>query len=49
MQNIGAIRGHWNWATDPNKRESASFLKENILPIEDSGQLNYLEKMERII
>ena len=35
---------HWNWATDPNKRESASFLKENILPIEDSGQLHCLEK-----
>ena len=37
-------KGHWNWATDPNKRESASFLKENILPIEDSGQLHCLEK-----
>ena len=36
--------GHWDWATDPNKRESASFLKENILPIEDSGQLHCLEK-----
>ena len=35
---------HWDWATDPNKRESASFLKENILPIEESGQLHYLEK-----
>lgn len=30
---------HWNWATDPNSREKASFLKENILPIEESGQL----------
>ena len=37
-------KNHWNWATDPNKRESASFLKENILPIEESGQLHYLEK-----
>ena len=37
-------KNHWNWATDPNKRESASFLKENILPIEESGQLYYLEK-----
>ena len=26
-------KGHWDWATDPNKRESASFLKENINPI----------------
>ena len=35
---------HWGWATDPNKRESASFLKENISPIIESGQLNYLDK-----
>ena len=40
-------KNHWNWATDPNKRESASFLKENILPIEESGQLHYLEKDEK--
>ena len=37
-------KNHWSWATDPNKRESASFLKENILPIEESGQLHYLKK-----
>ena len=37
-------KNHWEWATAPNKRERASFLKENILPIEESGQLNYLEK-----
>ncbi|HKP32240.1 MAG TPA: MBL fold metallo-hydrolase [Chitinophagaceae bacterium] len=30
---------HWNWATKPNDREKASFLKENIIPIEQSGQL----------
>ena len=30
---------HWEWATKPNPREKASFLKENILPIEESGQL----------
>ena len=35
---------HWEWATDPNKRESASFLKENIHPIIESGQLNFLDK-----
>ena len=35
---------HWSWATNPNKREAASFLKENIAPIEDSGQLKYVEK-----
>jgi glyoxylase-like metal-dependent hydrolase (beta-lactamase superfamily II) len=32
---------HWNWATQPNKREKASFLKENILPMEESGQLKF--------
>jgi glyoxylase-like metal-dependent hydrolase (beta-lactamase superfamily II) len=31
---------HWTWATHPNEREKASFLAENILPIEQSGQLN---------
>lgn len=35
---------HWDWATNPNKREKASFLKENIDPIMESGQLNYLVK-----
>ena len=33
---------HWNWATNPNDREKASFLKENINPMEDSGQLNFI-------
>lgn len=33
---------HWAWATHPNAREKASFLKENILPIEESGQLNFI-------
>lgn len=32
---------HWHWATQPNRREKASFLKENILPIEESGQLKH--------
>ncbi len=32
---------HWKWATQPNNREKASFLKENILPMEDSGQLKF--------
>ena len=35
---------HWGWATKPNKREGASFLKENFSPILESGQLNYIEK-----
>jgi glyoxylase-like metal-dependent hydrolase (beta-lactamase superfamily II) len=33
---------HWLWATKPNDREKASFLKENILPIEESGQLKFI-------
>ena len=36
---------HWNWATiNPNPREKASFLKENIVPIQESGQLNFLSE-----
>ena len=34
---------HWDWATKPNDREKASFLKENILPIQESGQLQFVE------
>ena len=34
---------HWKWATQPNDREKASFLKENILPIQESGQLKFIE------
>lgn len=37
---------HWQWATQPNNREKASFLKENILPIEDSGQLKFMQLPE---
>lgn len=35
-------KNHWQWATVPNAREKASFLPENILPIEESGQLNFI-------
>ena len=34
---------HWQSATNPNDREKASFLKENILPLEESGQLRFIE------
>jgi glyoxylase-like metal-dependent hydrolase (beta-lactamase superfamily II) len=34
---------HWEWATKPNPREKASFLKENILPIQESGQLKFVD------
>jgi glyoxylase-like metal-dependent hydrolase (beta-lactamase superfamily II) len=33
---------HWNWAVNPNEREKASFLKENILPMEESGRLKFV-------
>ena len=35
---------HWKWATEPNPREKASFLSENILPIQESGQLNFIDR-----
>ena len=40
---------HWEWATKPNRREKASFLKENILPMEDSGQLKFVSLPEHRI
>lgn len=39
---------HWEWATKPNEREKASFLAENILPIEASGQLKFIEPLDGI-
>lgn len=36
-------KAHWLWATQPNPREKASFLKENILPMEESGHLNFVD------
>lgn len=35
---------HWNWAVQPNAREKASFLKENILPLQESGQLEFVNE-----
>lgn len=37
-------QNHWDWANNPNKREGASFLKENILPIKESGQLHFINQ-----
>jgi glyoxylase-like metal-dependent hydrolase (beta-lactamase superfamily II) len=34
---------HWKWATQPNAREKASFLKENILPMQESGHLKFID------
>ncbi len=36
-------QAHWDWATHPNAREKASFLAENILPIQESGQLKFID------
>jgi len=38
---------HWRWATEPNEREKASFLKENILPIRESGKLKMVQLNDR--
>lgn len=35
-------KNHWQWAIEPNKREKASFLKENLLPMQESGQLEFI-------
>jgi glyoxylase-like metal-dependent hydrolase (beta-lactamase superfamily II) len=40
---------HWIWATEPNRREKASFLKENILPMQESGQLKFVSDPQRSI
>jgi glyoxylase-like metal-dependent hydrolase (beta-lactamase superfamily II) len=39
---------HWDWAVNPNDREKASFLKDNILPIQESGQLRFIEDKEGV-
>jgi glyoxylase-like metal-dependent hydrolase (beta-lactamase superfamily II) len=37
-------KSHWDWATvNPNPREKASFLNENIMPLKESGQLNLFD------
>ncbi|WP_347159287.1 MBL fold metallo-hydrolase [Pontibacter chitinilyticus] len=36
---------HWAWATQPNAREAASFLKENLLPMQESGHLQFVDPM----
>lgn len=39
---------HWDWAVKPNDREKASFLKENIIPIQESGQLKFIDTLDSI-
>jgi glyoxylase-like metal-dependent hydrolase (beta-lactamase superfamily II) len=38
---------HWDWAIHPNDRENASFLKENLLPMLESGHLHFLERTQK--
>lgn len=40
-----STENHWKWATEPNSREKASFLSENILPIQESGQLQFVNRI----
>ncbi|MFD1552322.1 MBL fold metallo-hydrolase [Putridiphycobacter roseus] len=40
---------HWKWATEPNAREKASFLAENINPIQESGQLKFIERTGKFV
>ncbi len=42
--NYWSNQEHWQWATQPNAREKASFLKENILPMKESGQLQFINE-----
>ncbi|WP_109699783.1 MBL fold metallo-hydrolase [Chitinophaga deserti] len=39
---------HWKWATEPNDREKASFLRDNILPIQQSGQLKFIDQQDGV-
>lgn len=39
-----STENHWKWATEPNQREKASFLSENILPLKESGQLKFIDR-----
>jgi glyoxylase-like metal-dependent hydrolase (beta-lactamase superfamily II) len=40
-----STENHWKWATEPNPREKASFLSDNIIPIQESGQLKFIERI----
>jgi glyoxylase-like metal-dependent hydrolase (beta-lactamase superfamily II) len=45
--NYWTNENHWQWATQPNAREKASFLHENIIPMQESGQLRFINRPER--
>jgi len=40
---------HWDWAIHPNEREKASFLKENITPIQESGKLKFIQTSDEVV
>lgn len=42
-------KNHWKWATEPNAREKASFLKENLQPIKEAGQLRFLKDNTQVM
>jgi glyoxylase-like metal-dependent hydrolase (beta-lactamase superfamily II) len=42
--NFWTNENHWEWATKPNSREKASFLHENIIPMQESGQLKFINR-----
>jgi glyoxylase-like metal-dependent hydrolase (beta-lactamase superfamily II) len=44
--NYWSTENHWKWATEPNPREKASFISENIKPIQESGQLKFVDRKE---
>ena len=46
--NYWSNQQHWDWAINPNEREKASFLKENILPLQESGQLKFIEAKDGV-
>lgn len=47
--NFWSNKAHWEWATKPNNREKASFLKENIIPMQESGQLKFTSQPDDAI
>jgi len=42
-------RRHFDWAMQPNDREKASFLKENFLPLHESGRMKWVETRQNIL
>ena len=45
--NFWVNKSHWEWANYPNSREKASFLPDNILPLKESGKLNFIDANEK--